>query len=549
MPAQAHESPSKSETPAVAPALQERSVQPRGNEAAQEAVAASAPPDSGLANYEAVLGEFLGKKLHAAIADLLTYEKLSGPARKAVTSALGAMAGQLGKIEGVEADPAALENLGTMMDAAAAPHIEKLLEKYGPALTGKLASWTGAHPRTVIAVALLAAAGAVLANAPIPELAKQFKLGKRVTVDVEAKLGRLRQIALEKLKARISYAAGPLVASISADQDGKVDGGATLTLGGEGRSLKADGKVDEKGLKLVGLEGALKTDGGADIRGKATKERGKGLIGSVSVTRQDGSTTLTDDFTYDGGTGVLGLGRSALYQGDGYSVAQSLQGKSDGTSRASMRVDAKQGDLSAYGGVSSEVSRGAYGLKESEKLEMGLAFDRDDLKAKLDLAIGSEPGASKASGSIAKTWGNHRAGANFAAVIGDPKMLEVGAFYGFKDPNEFKSFLVEYKHKASISEHQLSLMVEETLSDVRLRWQQKLTWGGERGGQLESKFHGAKFLNKDAALLAGVEHQYDFKTGKSSFTPQLGVQYKGLPVLVGYDMEKKAVKIGVTIPF
>jgi hypothetical protein len=125
----------------------------------------------------------------------------------------------------------------------------------------------------------------------------------------------------------------------------------------------------------------------------------------------------------------------------------------------------------------------------------------------------------------------------------------VGAFYGFKDPNEFKSFLVEYKHKASISEHQLSLMVEETLSDVRLRWQQKLTWGGERGGQLESKFHGAKFLNKDAALLAGVEHQYDFKTGKSSFTPQLGVQYKGLPVLVGYDMEKKAVKIGVTIPF
>lgn len=42
------------------------------------------------------------------------------------------MAGQLDKIDGVEADPA---------------------------LNGKLASWTGAHPRTVLTVALLAAAG------------------------------------------------------------------------------------------------------------------------------------------------------------------------------------------------------------------------------------------------------------------------------------------------------------------------------------------------------------------------------------------------------
>ena len=215
MPAQSLEAPRKSETPEVAPTPTERQLQPRGNEAAKEEVAAGGG-DSGLANYESALGEFLGKKLYGAIADILTYEKLSAQARKAVTSAMGSMAGQLDKIDGVEADPAALENLGVMLDAAASPLVESLLEKYGPALTGKLASWTGAHPRTVLTVALLAAAGAVLANAPIPELAKQFKLGKRVTVDVEAKLGRLRQITLEKLKAKISYAAGPLVASIEA---------------------------------------------------------------------------------------------------------------------------------------------------------------------------------------------------------------------------------------------------------------------------------------------------------------------------------------------
>lgn len=548
MPAQSLEAPRKSETPEVAPAPTERQLQPRGNEVAKEEVAAGGG-DSGLANYESALGEFLGKKLYGAIADILTYEKLSAQARKAVTSAMGSMAGQLDKIDGVEADPAALENLGVMLDAAASPMVESLLEKYGPALTGKLASWTGAHPRTVLTVALLAAAGAVLANAPIPELAKQFKLGKRVTVDVEAKLGRLRQITLEKLKAKISYAAGPLVASIEADKEGKIEGGASLTLGGEGRKLSVDGKVDEQGLKLVGLDGVLKTDEGTELRGKASKERGKGLIGSLSLTRQDGRTTTTDDFKFDAGTGVLGLGRTALYAGEGYQLRQTMEGRSDGTSQAGMRVDAKQGDLSGYAGFSHDVTRGAYGLQESDKLQMGLAFKRSDLTAKLDAQLSSMAGGTRLKGEVEKSWGNHRAGGSLSAVLGDPKLLEVGAFYGFKDPNEFKSFLLEYKHKGSTSENALSLMVEETLSDVRLRWQQKLTWGGDKGGQLETKFHGAKFINKDTALLAGAEHQYDFKTGKNSLTPQVGVQYKGLPVLVGYDMEKKAVKIGITIPF
>jgi hypothetical protein len=547
MPTQALETPRKTEAPEVTPPVAERDLQPRGNEAAKEEVAAS--PDSGLANYESALGEFLGKKLYAAVADLLTYEKLGPQARKAVTSALGSLADQLGKIDGVEADPKALDNLGVMLDAATGPLVDKLLEKYGPALTGKLANWTGAHPRTVLTVALLAAAGAVIANAPIPALAKQFKLGKHVTVEVEAKLGRLRQLALEKLRAKVSYAAGPLVASLEADKDGKIAGGASLTLGQEGRQLTLDGKVDEKGLKVVGLQGVLNPNEDTELRGSVGKQRDKGLIGSLSITHKDGRTTTTDDFKYDGGTGILGLGHTALFEGDGYQVRQSHLGRSDGTSESGMRVDAKEGPLSGYLGASHDVTKGAYGLTESDKLEMGLAYKRSDLTAKLDAKFSSLAGGSSISGSAEKSWGNHRAGGNFSAVLDDPKLLEVGAFYGFKDPNEFKSFLVEYKHKGKTSENQLSLTVEDTLADVRLRWQQQLTWGGDNGGKLDTKFHGAKFLDKDTALLGGLEHQYDFSTGKSSFTPQVGVQYKGLPVMVGYDMERKAVKIGITLPF
>lgn len=543
-PTRSNETPAV-ETPSPTP---QPSLQPRGNAAAQEQVAGGGA-EGGLANYESALGEFLGKKLFEAVSGVLTYDKLSASAKDAVKQALGAVADQVGKIDGVTADPKALDNLGTMLDAAASPHVEKLLEKYGPELTGKLAKWTGAHPRTVLTVALLAAAGAVIANAPIPELAKEFKLAKGLTLDVEANLGKLRQIALEKLKAKLSYAAGPLVASIEADKDGNVSGQAGLKVGDDDKQLALDAKFDGKGLKVVGLDGVLKPAEGTEVKGHVGQDRGKKAIGTVELTRKDGNKTTTNDFKYDGNTGVFELGQSALYEDADYKLSQSLRQSSDGKESAGMRVDTKTGPLTGYAGFSHETSHDAYGMKESDKLQMGLAYKRSDLVAKLDAALSTTKGESKVSGSVEKKWDNSRAGASFSAVLDDPKLLEVGAFYGFKDPKEFKSFLVEYQHKAATSDNKLALTVENTLADVRLRWQQSLTWGGSQDTKLNTSLQGAKFLNKDTALLAGFEHTYNFSSGQNSFTPQVGVQYKGLPVMVGYDMEKKAVKVGITIPF
>lgn len=536
-------------SPEVSPAGPERPLQPRGNEAAQDALAAQENASSGLENYQSALGDFLGKKLYEAVADLLTYDKLSGQAKDAVTKAFGALSDQVGKLDGVEADPKALDNLAAMLDAAAAPHLDKLLEKHGKALQGKLANWVGASPRTVLTVALLAAAGAVVANMPIPELAKTFKLGKGLSASVTANLGKLRDISLQKLKASLSYTAGPLVASIEADKDGNVSGGAGLTLGNDERQIKADGKFDKDGLTVVGLNGKVQLGEGNDLSGSISKSRGKEAIGSVHLVRKDGKITRTDDFSFDQNTGALTLGESALFQDKDWSLRTDMKGSSDGSSSAGFRVDAKQDDVSGYLGFSESTKKGTYGLTTEQKLQMGLNWSRSDLKARLDAAISSQKGGSTASGSVEKTWGNHKAGGNFSVTLDDPKTLELGAFYGFKDPKEFRQFLLEYKHKAQTSENQLSLLVEDVLWDVKFRFQQQATWGGNSGGSLDSKFMAAKFLDKDTALLGGVEHKYDFATGKSSFTPQVGVQYKGLPIVVGYDQEKKGVKIGITIPF
>ncbi len=533
-------------TPEVAAPSPEKPLQPRGNEAAQEQVEPA--PASGLANYQSSLGNFLGKKLYEAVADVLTYESLSGQAKDAVTKALGAMADQVGKLDGVEADPKALENLGAMLDAAAAPHLDKLLEKHGKELQGKLANWVGAHPRTVLSVALLAAAGAVVANMPIPELAKTFKLGKGLSASVTANLGKLRDVSLQKLQASLSYTAGPLVASIEADKEGTVSGGAALTFGDDDRQIKADGKFDQDGLTVIGLAGKLKLGEGRDVKGSVSQQRGKDAIGSVQLVRRDGKVTRTDDFSFDQNTGKLTVGESAIFKDGDYSLRTDMRGSNDGTSSAGLRVDAKQDDVSGYLGMSTTTSKGAYGLTEQQKLEFGLSYTKDDLKAKLDAAL-QTGGGSSLSGSIEQKWGNHRAGGSFSAVVDDPKTLELGAFYGFKDPKEFKAFLLEYKHKAKTSENVLSLLVEDTLWDVKFRFQQSATWGGKSGGSLDTKFHAAKFYGKDTALIGGFEHKYDFESGKNSFTPQVGVQYKGLPVMVGYDMEKKGVKIGITIPF
>ena len=97
-PAPAQEGPSVSTGPAVS--------QPRGNDAAQASLTTETGPgqepasegDAGLANYEAVLGEFLGGPLYKALAAQLTYSALSADAQKGAEAALDGLLGAFGDI-------------------------------------------------------------------------------------------------------------------------------------------------------------------------------------------------------------------------------------------------------------------------------------------------------------------------------------------------------------------------------------------------------------------------------------------------------------------
>jgi hypothetical protein len=285
-------------------------VQARGNSAAADKVEADA--SSGLANYESALGTFLGGELYKAVADALAYDKLSGYANQALDGAAGALAGSIGKIDGVKADPKALDTLGQLLSDKLEPFVQKWMEAHGHELSASLTNWAGAHPKTIVTVALLAAVGAVLANADIPTLKQKFKIAEGVTGSIEADLGKLRDISLQKIRGRIDLASGPLIGALEVGREnGKVDGKGSLAWKDGEKKVSVDGSFDDKGLKLYGLNGALGTDLGT-VGAGLTGGRDKPTIGTVSLTRQSGDTKTVDDFQWNDSSGVFSIGRSAV---------------------------------------------------------------------------------------------------------------------------------------------------------------------------------------------------------------------------------------------
>lgn len=536
-------------------------AQARGNEAAQASVtpagdasreqaAGASGGDSGLANYEAALGEFLGGELYKAIGPQLAFDKLSGTAKKAVQGALDGLVGQLGSLDNVTADPKALEVLGNLLKDKLDPLVDEWLAKNGPGLSAALTDWVGAHPRTIVLTALLAAAGAVLANVAIPTLKQKFALGKGLSAEVEAKLGKIRAISLQSVRAKLSYESGPLLAAVSASHDEKGTT-ASASVTGQGRSLTADGTWDGKGLVMAGLNGAIETGAGT-LSGGVTEKRDEGRVAGVKLVKQDGKVTDTKDFQYNAGSGVFSVGLGSVYSDNGLTVERTSRVGSDGSGSISQSVAGQSASggttIGGYAGIAHETTKSPFGYTDVDKLKLGLNYSREDLTAKLDAAFASN-GNADVSGSLKKTDGETSYGADFLYKAGDSKLWEVGGFYGFKSKTEFRSFLLDYRYKSDIDQNRFGMMVEQELKGTQLRWQSAMTWGGVNTNQLDASVQASRPIDQDTRWIAGAHYHKDFGTGQNTVNPQVGVQYKGIPVLAEYDSRTKGVMLTITIPF
>lgn len=537
-------------------------AQARGNEAAQASVTTASGPgaeqatagaeggDAGLSNYEAALGEFLGGELYKAIGPQLAYDKLSGTAKKAVEGALEGLVGQLGSLDNVTADPKALEVLGNLLKDKLDPLVDEWLAKNGPGLSAALTSWVGAHPRTIVLTALLAAAGAVLANVAIPTLKRKFALGKGLSADVEAKLGKIRALSLQSVRAKLSYESGPLLAAVSASHDEKGTT-ASASVTAPGRSLTADGTWDGKGLVMAGLNGAIETDAGA-LSGGVNEKRGEGRVAGVKLVKQDGKVTDTKDFQYNAGSGVFSVGLGSVYSDNGLTVERTSRVGSDGSGSISQSVAGQSTSggttVGGYAGIAHETTKTPFGFTDVDKLKLGMNYSREDLTAKLDAAFASN-GNAEVSGSLKKSDGETSYGGDFLYKAGDSKLWEVGGFYGFKSKTEFRSFLLDYRYKSDIDQNRFGAMVEQELRGTQVRWQSAMTWGGVNTNQLDASVQASRPIDQDTRWIAGAHYHKDFGTGQNTVNPQVGVQYKGIPVLAEYDTRTKGVMLTITIPF
>ena len=312
-----------------------------GQSNAQAAAAIPADESSGLAVYTETLGKFLGPELYKTTHKELSFEKLSGLGHSVVDQALSALMGQVGGIKGLQADPEALAGLEGILKGLAGGAADQWLSAEGPALQQALVGWTDANPKAIAGVALLAAAGAVLSNVKLPDLHRKLNIAEGLTGDVAVNLGRIRSIGLEKIKAQLDYASGPLVAAIQVSHEGgATTGAASAGYTGDGKEISTKASFDKDGIVVASVDAAMDTKLGR-LSGSVVSDRAAaGPVGSVKLVGANGATTTTDQVDYDAATGKLDVSREAMMDlGDGYSAAYTGKKSSDGSSSTTGSVD------------------------------------------------------------------------------------------------------------------------------------------------------------------------------------------------------------------
>ncbi len=449
----------------------------------QEASAQIDP--TGLQRYTETLGSMLGPELYEAVSDALTEEAFAGYTSDAVDAIFSELSKLAGGIGG-DASDAQIEGFAAALQARLGPIAEAWVAENGEGLRESLRGWVDANPVAIASTALLAAAGAVMADLDIPTLAHELELTEGLTVGAEAELGSLRNIALEQIKVSLDYASGPLIAAMNV---GYSDDGVT-----------ADASVRLQGEQWSG-----------------------GIAGSLDA---EGDLTATTDLAYDNGDVSL----SAL----GTFGDQGLQ----------------RYDLSASFGSSERLGLGLglSGTGEDWRATGSAEIEREDVRAELEAWLKSDGGVG-GSASVDFTSGDWQASGDLSFQLGDERVLDVGLHAGFRSRQAFRTWMGSYAFASEHSTHTFSLLAEEKLGSLYTRFEHSTALGA-MGEQHDTRIQGAYFLDEGAkeAIIIGVRHLRDFD-GSHSFTPEVGMQLDRNALTLGYDIERESLMLNFVMPF
>jgi hypothetical protein len=506
---------------------------------------------AGLESYQASLGQWLGTELYEAVAPILTLERMSSTANKAL---LGAFGSAMGALENL--DPA--HNKKDIKKFSAAFKKEfgtaagDWLKEDGADLAGGLADWVDANPELLVTAALLAAAGAYLADASIPELTSVFGIGEDLSVKLGVELGTFQNIALEEISAQLSHATAPLVAAIKVKQNGEnTETEFSASYGEAERKLSVDGKMVGEDLSLFAVKGLTTFDQNTLSGGYTRKDDTEKF--NVDLQTKDGKDTKLTGVDYDPSSGTITL-RNVLEHVDGDSKSKLESSMStDGSHETALSLSESlsaglMGTISLSAGAKYMGENDPYGLKDTQKVALGLNYDTKDLDAMLKLS-GNSDSDYQASGGVDYKFGEgYEAGFDAKRRWGTNEDHEVGAYFGFRNADEFETYMAKYRFKSEDGgSHFGSLMVEKEIGVIKTRLTQTLNHSA-KNTDWSTTGEGAYFFNKNVAMIAGAKYSGD-KFGESSISPLIGAQIHGIPLIVSHDFKTGSTALAITLKF
>jgi hypothetical protein len=478
--------------------------------------------------YEHALGDFLGGHLYKLVSKELSHDRVTKHVSKGVEEALDAGVDLLKDVGETDSDKEALGKFGAVLDQIFKEKADAWLKTdNGKAFISKISDQPGTHPKTMVFVALLAAAGAVIGNVKLPKLKTKFNLGKGFDAKVEAKLGKIREIALESVKATLSYQKGKFQAGIEANRnaDGAIAGAVTAKYGDDKRFVRGKGDLDHEGKLNVKLDGRYVKDAWT-LAAEATGNK-EGLSGA----RADVSHTEAG-FTKSGGVQWRSEDGFSLNLGSSYTK-----------------------DLWKFS-QSSNVGLEGQGSSNS----VGVGYGTDALRLELNGAINDARRydltgtASKFGGKLTgKPSDRTSFTADFEADATAGTMLSYGVAFGYEDPKKFQKYLLDY-HRDFAGD----VPVDRFMAHAQTRITDRFSVGGRANANLQDGHFESGKLDvlggydttiggEKVTWLLGAEQGFGPGGEMGATGIKAGVQVRGVPLTIKYEPETKTTSFQIEL--
>jgi hypothetical protein len=547
------------------------------------------------AEWEGTLGTWLGDRTYQIVHKELSPEKVLKIGDQGADALIKFLVGELekqgGKLDGsapgtTDALAKLLPELQKWAEEAATEYLES---DSGKGLAEKISHWAEAHPKTVVAIALLAAAGAIAANVKIPELKYKKDLGNGLSAEAGVKLGKVRDLALESVRAALTYEKGQLKADVSVKHDRPKDGPSVTTVSagvavgekGAKGEVRGEGEYKDNGDFVIGLKaGGEYGPASGSFGQKWTQVAGKSTAETdVNLKVGDEKRELTTEgrFTGDNTYTLKLAGRSELT--NGYSVGGEATRSRDasGAERTAgfvgLGYSAREGNLSydrrvgmandrlatthdvtigGHGPLTGNVKATEFAGSRDTEGSLGLKYSFGTLAATLDGKFGKsgntlDAGVSGKVGGADSKW-SYSGG--LGLDLDRSELVRASLMFGYRDPKAFEAALLEYKHEKAngVSSDTFRLTVEHTVRDFLVRGSADATLTDGRFSRGSAELMAMKPINDNFGIIGGVATQMGpDRTGGTE--ARLGVQWNKIPVYVKYDFENKAVGVGISIPF